>query len=66
MSVLQKQVENLTHGEGLHLMVCLGSFCRYQGTDLRTTKETIKPNNKAPRRTLLFASFVMMVHAERP
>ena len=33
---------------------------------LRTTKETIKPNNKAPRRTLLFASFVMMVHAERP
>ena len=36
---------------------------------LRTTKETIQPNNKAPRRTLLFGpfvSFVMTVPAERP
>ena len=36
---------------------------------LRTTKETIQPNNKAPRRTLLFGpfvSFVMTVPAKRP
>ena len=36
---------------------------------LRITKETIQPNNKAPRRTLLFGffvSFVMTLSAERP
>ena len=35
----------------------------------RTTKETIQPNNKGPRGTLLFGSFVyfvMTVLAERP
>ena len=34
------------------------SVLRYR---LRTTTETIQPNNKAPRRTLLFVSFVSFV-----
>ena len=37
-----------------------------EAQSLRTTEETIQPNNKAPRRTILsgsFASFVMTVPA---
>ena len=44
-------------------------FCRYRGTDykLRTTKETIQPNNKALKTALLFGSFnsLMTIPAER-
>ena len=46
-----------------------GSFCLYRGTDYVQQKETIQPNNNAPRRTLLFRSFdsfVMTVPEERP
>ena len=46
-----------------------GSFCLYRGTDYVQQKETIQPNNNAPRRTLLFGSFdsfVMTVPEERP
>ena len=45
------------------------SFCLYRGTDYVQQKETIQPNNNAPRRTLLFASFdsfVVTVPEERP
>ena len=49
----------------------LGFFCRYQMKAQMTynKKNTIKPSNKAPRRTLLFGSFVSFaktVPSERP
>ena len=54
-----------------HLLVP-SVHCRYTYIPryrLHTTKETIQPNDKSPRRTLLFSSsdsFVMTVSAERP
>ena len=32
-----------------------------EAQSLRTTEETIRPNNKTPRRTILFGSFVSFV-----
>ena len=46
-----------------------GSFCWYWGTEYVGQKKAIQSSNKAPRRALLFGSFVsflMTVPAERP